>query len=436
VKVRVGPARHELEISEFRLAGPSGQSDWYAKVTNATGSRVSLSGWKLGVQMRSGATSKVALGPAVLAPGASRLVTGPFFSRDDRGAPAAVGAASVGLPGGFQVIAPNGTMVDRAGEAGAAAGFFAGTPLAEEAPIAGQGAYQRKLAGGVLVNTDDNAADFEFVTVGDTSAHDGAAAPPAGLNTTPSLPFFFPSAPTSVTISVTTAAGSLTLGSGDQEVTVRWSKGSFDRAGRLVASRTTIRSRKVSAAAQTPVVRLSARSRGKAVRSFDPPLDVIFPRLPSGARPAFSTDRTTWTEILRLRGSRLPARWRYGWYRDAKRRVHVLTRRAGSFALVTKHSRLTRALRLHAELTPTLALAGHAALRLRLAATLPATVVATLEHVGDSLARWRVAAAPGTKTHTLTLPAQARRPGRYVLRLRATAAGEAATARLPVRLTW
>jgi hypothetical protein len=69
--------------------------------------------------MRSGNASRARLGGGALGPGASLLFSGPFFSRDDRGTPDEVGAASVAPLGGFQVIAPDKTVTDRAGEAAA-----------------------------------------------------------------------------------------------------------------------------------------------------------------------------------------------------------------------------------------------------------------------------------------------------------------------------
>ncbi|MGH9081812.1 MAG: Ig-like domain repeat protein, partial [Acidimicrobiales bacterium] len=177
VNLVVGVGAHALEISQFRSFGPAGLSDWFVQVYNTTSSSIPLSGWNVGILSLTASCSPtpcspsatlVSLGSGTLAPGATAVVSGPSYSLDTRMPPAATGPMLVALPGGFEVVAPNGTVTDVAGESTAPSAYVAGAGAAFPATIdvTAQDAFVR---GGYTLtstsppaDTDDNATDFTY----------------------------------------------------------------------------------------------------------------------------------------------------------------------------------------------------------------------------------------------------------------------------------
>ena len=75
----------------------------------------------------------------------------------------------------MRLVAPHATVIDRVGFQGAPAGFFAGTGLSVPAALpTGQFAWIRRISGGVPVSTNNNAADFVFVSTNDNDAAHGS----------------------------------------------------------------------------------------------------------------------------------------------------------------------------------------------------------------------------------------------------------------------
>jgi len=162
ILLKVGVGAHALEVSQFRtLAG-----SWFVQVVNTTAATVPLAGWRVGLQQTGAATSEtVPLGTGTLAPGATALVTTSTSSLQRIG-PTAFAAPTVEVVSGFEIVAPNGAVVDAAGVAGALPALVRGTgvsyPTTATAAQARYAFVRRGFADGAPVDTDDNAADFTF----------------------------------------------------------------------------------------------------------------------------------------------------------------------------------------------------------------------------------------------------------------------------------
>ena len=169
----VGAGPHALEIARFRTAGPAGIGDWFAQIVNTSGVTIPLTGWSLGVKVPGSATPILvtlgAKGAGALAPGATVVVAGPYFSMGGRYPATVTGPVLVSQPSGFEIVAPDRSTTDAAGETGAPAALVAGTGVAVP-PITGeQGAYVRDRSGPSYVDTNNNAADFSFADLSPTS---------------------------------------------------------------------------------------------------------------------------------------------------------------------------------------------------------------------------------------------------------------------------
>ncbi len=165
IVLTVKSAVHQLEISAFRLYGPAGAGDWFVSAQNTTSAPIQLYGWQVGIFVP-GLTSPlfVSLPVETLATGATVTVAGPYFSMSPLISVDAIGPSSVANPGGFEIISPDGTLIDSAGQVGAPSGAVAGTGLAipTGTDITAQSAYVRDFASGALVDTNNNAADFTY----------------------------------------------------------------------------------------------------------------------------------------------------------------------------------------------------------------------------------------------------------------------------------
>ena len=140
----VAPYRGEVLISEFRFSGPSGPDDQYVELYNA-GAPLSLAGFKLSASSpgpqcppRTGprCQSSVTI-PAtapVLPTAGSYLITAHGYSL---GAvhPSDLSVLNIGSQG-LRLTAPDGTVIDAVGFAGARPGFYSGTPLQPSGALA------------------------------------------------------------------------------------------------------------------------------------------------------------------------------------------------------------------------------------------------------------------------------------------------------------
>ena len=182
-----------VEVSEVRLTGPPGSShDAYVDLYNATGASIDLTGWQLRELPAAAGAAPIAL---ALPPGTVLPAAGHFLLASSDYSLAAVSAPDedVGLPAnsgglaGVAVVAPDGTVTDAVGYAGAS-GYDAGTGLTKPAYPSGstsETAFVRRFANGAPVDTNDNAADFEFVAPDAGANHYGDNAvlgAPAPLN--------------------------------------------------------------------------------------------------------------------------------------------------------------------------------------------------------------------------------------------------------------
>jgi hypothetical protein len=155
------------------LAGPSGPADDYAELYNPTADPIDLGGWRLSY---TGGTAAIAAG--TLPSHAHFLIAGSQYSLDPYAAPD-LAPAGLNLPssGGVRVLALDSASTDAAGATTAAAVYREGTGLPTPTQSSAQVGFARVYAAGVPVDTDNNAADFQFVaTDAATNAHGAGAA--------------------------------------------------------------------------------------------------------------------------------------------------------------------------------------------------------------------------------------------------------------------
>ena len=184
VGVQVNAYSGEVVISQFRLSGPDGANDQYVELYN-TGAAVSLAGFTLAAG--SGASVTVPDSAPVLPADQTYLIAGDGYSLSASPDQSAANLGSDGL----RVTAPDGTVVDAVGPAGAPAGFFSGTPLPafdETSPgPADQYAWVRIEVAGVPHDSGSNAADFTLVSttggvVGGVKSALGSPSPRASVS--------------------------------------------------------------------------------------------------------------------------------------------------------------------------------------------------------------------------------------------------------------
>ena len=166
---------HELEVSQFRLAGGS-TADWYVDVRNTTSGVVNTSGWTASIETAPGTETPVALPAGTIPANGSVLLAGTGYSLSAYAAADGTSAITPLPGGGVALIGPNGTVTDRAGMAGSDAAVHSGTGLTTPNPSDAQLAYVRTASGTGLIDTDNNAADFTLVaTDADTNTHSAGA---------------------------------------------------------------------------------------------------------------------------------------------------------------------------------------------------------------------------------------------------------------------
>jgi hypothetical protein len=189
-------------------------------------------------------------------------------------------------------------------------------------------------------------------------------------------------------------------------------------------------------AAGTHAVQVSVQTAGgAAVRQFAQPLDLTFPDAPAGIVPAYSPDGIDWTEIPRLANPpTLPSDWIDGWYRAGDGTLHILTRHATYFGLLTAKSTVAAALQLTYGLRRHLNLNYRHSLVLHVRPSFPAALTVTLKRQGKKLASWHARLSATARAITLTLPQNARRRGVATLVLSVSGAGESVTRSVPITI--
>jgi hypothetical protein len=173
----VRAASASIIISEFRTRGPNGVNDEFIELYNFSASPVDIGNWKIRASNGAGTTARRANVPSgtILQPGAHYLVTNQFTTGGPYSGPVAgdqtydADANGINDEGGVAITLPDGTtVVDQVGLSAGSA-FKEGNPLVNPAPsgtnLNGEFSFVRKLTSGVPQDTDDNAADFIFVSV-------------------------------------------------------------------------------------------------------------------------------------------------------------------------------------------------------------------------------------------------------------------------------
>lgn len=216
---------------------------------------------------------------------------------------------------------------------------------------------------------------------------------------------------------VTTGAGSTARG-----IRVGWERGAFGAREAQVAvtpaPRVVTGTHGFAAGVAAVGVTVTDSVTGRPIRIFVRPLDIDFRTAPTGVRPAVSTDGRTWRTLPQVRSHALPVGRRDGWFRDKRGTVHVLTRHASIFALLTQPHAIGLALTAPEQLNVRRA----QSLAIVLQATRPAHVVLTLARSRSTVAHFRHILADRSVTRlSLLLPPVARAPGRYRITVTASA---------------
>jgi hypothetical protein len=160
-----------LIVDGLRFAGPGGSADDYVDLYNPTSSAVDLGTWKLAYP-----GGAVSVSGATLPPHGHFLVAGSQYSLRSYAAPD-LAPSGLDLPAsGVKLVAPDGAVTDAVGMTTADPSYREGAGLTAPSTNSAQLGFMRKLAGGLPVDTNDNAADFVLVaTDGDTNNHGAGA---------------------------------------------------------------------------------------------------------------------------------------------------------------------------------------------------------------------------------------------------------------------
>ncbi|HMJ33180.1 MAG TPA: lamin tail domain-containing protein [Baekduia sp.] len=186
-------ASADVVVSEFRVRGPSGGSDEFVELYNASAAPVDIGGWKLNASNNAGTTSTRSTIPTgTTIPGhAHYLLTnsatsgGPYSGAvpGDR-----TYASGITDDGGLAVLGPDNSIVDQVGLSSGSA-YREGTPLASLGSTNADRSYERKPGAGAGsgTDTDDNSADFRLITPSDPQDLASAPTPPLDGSTSPSV---------------------------------------------------------------------------------------------------------------------------------------------------------------------------------------------------------------------------------------------------------
>jgi hypothetical protein len=169
-----------IVISEFRVRGPSGGSDEFVELYNASPGPVNIGGWKLKGSNNAGTTSVRATVPLnVIVPRGCHYL---FTNSSSSGGPysgAVPGdqsyATGITDDGGLAITMGDDSIVDQAGMSTGSA-FKEGTPLTPLGAFNQNRGYERRPGGsaGSSTDTDNNAGDFQLIA---PSAPQGSTSP-------------------------------------------------------------------------------------------------------------------------------------------------------------------------------------------------------------------------------------------------------------------
>jgi hypothetical protein len=260
---------------------------------------------------------------------------------------------------------------------------------------------------------------------GGGSATTGTAASQPSTPSTPPAGPVPPAPPVTTTAAmIPGAAGSVTVGIGGATATVSWPAGTVNTDATLTVNANPNTADAVSFATGGIAVLVTVKgSNGKNVTRLGKPLDLEFHDASSSAAPAYSLNAVTWIEIPKLTSPpTLPTTWPDGWYRSGS--IHILTRHATIFSLLSTRSKLVPALRLGYSVPKKLNIQLTRTLKVELRPTFPAKVTVKLLRRGTSLGAWHLRPTNSHRTFKITLPKAARKAGSYTVVLTATALGE------------
>jgi hypothetical protein len=240
---------------------------------------------------------------------------------------------------------------------------------------------------------------------------------PAGSTTpTGSAP---PAQPEAVTLH-SGKAGSLTVGSGSEAVTVSWPKGEPDATLTAVTASPLV-PKSHGVAATSAAVQLLVLKGEDTVTHFALPFDLDFPGAPGNVTPAFTLDGNHWTAIPHLGSSSLLPGLTDGYYRDSQGALHILTRHATIFGL------LKSSVGLNAAREPAgfgfQVRAGSKNLLLRVQATRAGSLAIALTGAGHIVASWRRKVPASLQLLKLSLPRTLHGSGANQLHLTLAAGG-------------
>ena len=156
--------QRSIVITEMRTRGPNGANDEFVEIANATATTIDVSGFRLRAASASGSVGTRAIIPAgiVLGPG-ERLLFANNGSAGYSGATTPDVTYTFGLADecGVAIDDGAGVVFDSLGTL-AASTLYEGTPRAPLSDNADR-AHSRRMSGATLIDTNDNASDFETI---------------------------------------------------------------------------------------------------------------------------------------------------------------------------------------------------------------------------------------------------------------------------------
>jgi hypothetical protein len=224
-------------------------------------------------------------------------------------------------------------------------------------------------------------------TTATTPATPAVVASPSDATTTPQ---------TKTVTLVSGKPGSLTVGAGSEAVTVSWPKNHLGGATLTALPASPKIPGSHGLLATTAALQLVVESEGTPLKHFAEPLDISFPGAAGNVTPAYTEDGNHWFRIPAIGSSSLLSGLGDGYYRDSQGALHILTRHATIFGLLSSGTGLKPAqepLALGFRLTP-----AHGKLSILVEATRGGKLTVELRKSGKtvgSLSR-TVPAAPRT----------------------------------------
>ncbi|HEX4518353.1 MAG TPA: hypothetical protein VH063_02110 [Gaiellaceae bacterium] len=219
-------------------------------------------------------------------------------------------------------------------------------------------------------------------------------------------------------------AGSITIGSGSQSVTVGWPKAATGGTSLTIAIASPFVPKSHGVAATTSAVQVVVKNGSKGLTRFRAPLEITFPGAAGNVTPAFTVGGTHWSAIPALPAATLPTGLADGWYRDSLGNLHIFTLHATIFGLLKTGTGLKASaepLAFGYSVAAKPLVAGR--VTVTLTPTRAATFTLALARSGHRVAVWRKKLTAAPRTLSLAVPRTAR-PGAYRLSLRASAAGK------------